>query len=381
MKKLVAVVMLLVPFVILAQESKDLKSFANMEISVKAPMNAKILVDNQSEFAKNLVLSPDPTYKKMDLAANWGTVSQKTEFLPESNQAIVDFFFSFRRVELEQLLEFKTTMDESEDGDMVEAGLYDLIIKTSRSKYVTGTVEFTLNGKTIKRNVNFLLDPVIEKDKDYEAFVEELPIFKAVITDELLGIPTLEFVAKSELPFNCLVKNEEIGISFVVDASKDDKMAVLAPNLPKDGVYDFEVYFEVGSYFIPKINLSFLINDGEISLKDNPFKPSEIAGDPGKKNSMVTLSNNRNVPITILVPAEYKGKNSGALKGKQKNFAVAVSGSPKMGWESISIAPHSSVKVWLKKTFFNGIVICDDKTEVRTFHVENKPSQVIALGW
>lgn len=373
--------MLLVPFVILAQESKDLESFAKMEIAVKAPMNVKVLVDNQSVFAKDLVLLPDLDYKKMDLAANWGTVSGKTVFMPESNKAVVDCFFSFRKVELEQLLEFKTAMDESEDGDMVEAGLYDLVIKTSRSKYMTVNVEFTLNGKTIKRNINFAFDKVITKDSEYDSFSEgELPMFKVTITDELLGIPTLKFKAKSELPFDCLVKNEQIGISFVVDASKEDTVVVLAPNLPKDGVYNFEVYFSVGSYFVPKINFPFLINDGNISLKDNPFKPAAIAGEPEKKNSMVTLRNDRNVPITVLIPAEYKGKNSGSL-GKQKNFAVSVSGSSKMGWEAISIAPHSSTKVWLKKTFFNGIVVCEDRTEVRTFHVETKPSQTIAIGW
>jgi hypothetical protein len=379
MKAIIVLLLVLVPFFALAQESKDLKSFANMEISVKAPMNAKILVDNQSVFAKNLTLSPDPTYKKMDLAANWGTVAQKTEFLPESNQAVTDFFFSFRKVDLEQLLAFKTAMDESEDGNMVEAGLYDLIIKTSRSKYVTGTVEFTLNGKTIKRNVNFLLEPIIEKDKEYEAFVGELPIFKAVITDELLGIPVLTLSADSKIPFDCLIKNDDLGINFVVDASKKDETSFLASKMPKDGVYDFDCYFEVGANFVPNIKLRFLINDGKISLHYNPFLPADIATKPKDKYSMVTLTNNRNEGVTLIVPKEYVGKNSGF--GKTKNTAEVISGSGKVQWEIINIAPHSKTKVWLKKTFFRSMIYCEATTEVLDVRVQDKPSQEIAINW
>ena len=181
---------------VLAQEDKDIDGFDGIMIGVKKPMYAKVLVKNNSEFVKDLELLPDVQYKKMNLAANWGTVAETTVFSPESNQAVVNFLFAIRRSDLKELIEFQEKMDEDDEGNLVEAGLFDLEIETSRAKYVTALARFVLNGKEIVRNVNFSLAKENESD-----FGTDIPIFTATIDDEALGIPLLKFKAESKLPF------------------------------------------------------------------------------------------------------------------------------------------------------------------------------------
>ncbi|HKM40570.1 MAG TPA: hypothetical protein VJZ99_01630, partial [Patescibacteria group bacterium] len=252
----------------MAQEDKDLKSFANMMVKVKkAPMEAKVLIQNDSEFAKNLELYPDTRYKNMNLAANWGTVAEKVVLLPESNKAVVNFLFAIRRVDLAALIAFQEEMNENEDANIVDACIFNLEINTSRAKHITALAKFNLNGVEIVRNVNFQLEKIGEED-----FGGELPIFKAVINDDLLGIPTLVFKAESGIPFDCFVENEDLGISFSITTEKVKKdIRVLAPNLPEDGVYKFSVKPIIGSYIVPKMVLPLLISDGKLMLKDNPF--------------------------------------------------------------------------------------------------------------
>ncbi|MGI6347755.1 MAG: hypothetical protein ACOXZ1_01005 [Patescibacteria group bacterium] len=382
MKKLVFLVVLFIASIsssVLAQEDKDLKSFANMMVKVKkAPMEAKVLIQNDSEFAKNLELYPDTRYKNMNLAANWGTVAEKVVLLPESNKAVVNFLFAIRRVDLAALIAFQEEMNENEDANIVDAGIFNLEINTSRAKHITALAKFNLNGVEIVRNVNFQLEKIGEED-----FGGELPIFKAVINDDLLGIPTLVFKAESGIPFDCFVENEDLGISFSITTEKVKKdIRVLAPNLPEDGVYKFSVKPIIGSYIVPKMVLPLLISDGKLMLKDNPFSLDAVSnGGNGKGNSLVTLRNERNVPITLLVPTGYVGKNSGIFAGKGGNYAADVSGEKKVNWTAIQIAPRSTTKVWLAKTFFNGLIVCGQETGIKTFHVENKSSQTIKIGW
>ena len=360
---------------VLAQEDKDIDGFDGIMIGVKKPMYAKVLVKNNSEFVKDLELLPDVQYKKMNLAANWGTVAETTVFSPESNQAVVNFLFAIRRSDLKELIEFQEKMDEDDEGNLVEAGLFDLEIETSRAKYVTALARFVLNGKEIVRNVNFSLAKENESD-----FGTDIPIFTATIDDEALGIPLLKFKAESKLPFSCYLNNKKLGLSLAVNTDDEKDISLLAANMPEDGVYKFKVQPIIGGYFVPELELPFLINNGEISLVDNPFSLDNVSnGGNGKGNSMVTLRNERNAPITLLIPEEYVGKGSLSSK-KDDNYAVGTSGK-KMNWKAIQIAPRSSTKVWLSKTFFNGLVICKNQTDVKMFHVENKSSQTNKIGW
>ena len=363
------ILFLLSPIILWGQENKDIISFSEMMIGVKAPMEAKVIIKNESMFAKSLELYPDMRYKKMDLSANWGTVAERTVFLPESNQAVVNFFFSVRRVDLEALIEFQENMEDLDN--IVEAGIFDLDIKTSRAKYVTALVRFSLNGEDIVRNINFLLET--------NASSSDLPLFTAVITDEMLGIPVLTFEVESKLPFDCFIENKKLGLSFAVGAAEERDIVLLAPKVPADGVYKFTVRPEVGGLFIPSMELSFLIKEGKISLKSNPFTVDQVSnGGNGKGNSLCSIKNKRNIPLTILVPAEYVGKNSGVMR-KKSNYAVGPSNG--MSWTAIQLAPRSTTKVWLAKSFFNSLIVSGQETNVKMFHVENRPSQTIEVGW
>lgn len=365
-----------------AQETKDAKSFNDYKAGVKAPMLAKILIENKSEFAQNLKLTP-AEYKKMDLSGNWGSIVSKVEFFPQSNALIADFDFSFRTGDLLPLLNFMNDMDEEADKTtaMIEAGLFDLVINTSRAKNVTCFAEFELDGKKIKRNLVFLLEPVIEKDKDYSQFAGERPLFRAVITDQDLGIPSLSLKVKTEVDYQCVIFSEELGVSFALEPGGKDEIKVLASRMPKNGAYDFIARVKFPTGISPEIPVTLIVRNGEFIFDEGTFNPlffakgSEVAG----RTTLVNLYNTRSEDVTVFVPEKYIApKNS--LKSSEK---VQIDAFSKTRWVAIVIPARERVKIRLKSGPVMSIVYGhgEKTTEVLDLGLVEKSSQNKYLKW
>lgn len=357
-------------------------SIAEFQIETKQ-FALNITIENTS-ILEDLVLKPSDNYQQMYLNGNWGTIAKKISFNKDIKKQTVQFIVAYRVIKIG---DFYKIYEEGVSCDKLKDFRNEKIFEDVKTKKLSAQAQFkTSSGEIIKKDLEINFDKNSSEGGD-EVYAT------ASINNEDLGLNVVSLkVETKKLFFKFLLKNEDYGISMIVDPTKETKkVSTLAGKVMPDGIYTFLCRMALPNGIQKEEAVEAFVENGEISLDNSSFNPLVFAnGDYGKaifkgKVSLVKFVNTRSTALTVFLPADYvvSGKSFTSEESEIQTEAFGNKGDEAQGWKTYVIAPGGYVKVKMKVAIFP-IVLYDlnrGSTHITQVGLESKNFQVISLKW
>ncbi len=357
-------------------------SIAEFQIETKQFV-LNITLENTS-ILEDLVLKPSDNYQQMYLNGNWGTISKKVSFNKDIKKQTVQFLVAYRVV---QIGEFYKLYEEGVSCEKLKDFRNEKIFEDVKTKKISVQAQFrTSLGEIIKKDIE------INFDKNSPAGGDEV-YATASITNEDLGLNVVSLnVDAQKLLFKFSLKNDEYGVSLVVDpknSKKTTKVSVLAGKAMPDGIYSFICRMGLPNGIQKEEIVEAFVVNNEISLDNSNFNPLVFAnGDYGKatvdsKTSLVKIRNTRSTVITVFIPTSYLTTKGDISTNKNTDIATEAFSDNGVGWKAYTITPGGSVKVKINVGIFPIIVydVNRQTSDIIQTALISSNFQNLILGW
>ena len=358
-------------------------SISEFQIETK-PFALNITIENSS-ILEDLVLKPSDNYQQMYLNGNWGTISKKVSFNKDIKKQTVQFLVAYRVV---QIGEFYKLYEEGVSCEKLKDFRNEKIFEDVKTKKISVQAQFrTSLGEIIKKDIE------INFDKNSPAGGDEV-YATASITNEDLGLNVVSLnVDAQKLLFKFSLKNDEYGVSLVVDpknSKKTTKVSVLAGKAMPDGIYSFICRMGLPNGIQKEEIVEAFVVNNEISLDNSNFNPLVFAnGDYGKatvdsKSSLVKIRNTRSTVITVFIPTSYLTPKGEVIStNKSTDVGTEAFLDKGTGWKAYTITPGGSIKVKINVGIFPIIVydVNRQTSDIIQTALISSNFQNLILGW